>query len=187
MHCRGGNPAAVRHSPGQEADDMRASVAVEIAAPRPVVWSLVTDVENAGRTISAIQSVEVLERPEEGLVGLKWREKRTLFGREATETMWISAAEEGSRYTTEARSHGSIYRTEVRVEEIPGGTRLSMDIDAEPTTTGARIASLLLGWLVRGAVRKALKQDLEEIRAAAETPRPAGLETRSGLLARLLH
>jgi carbon monoxide dehydrogenase subunit G len=150
---------------------MRVDVAVTIAAPRAEVWSMISGIEEAANTISGIDEIEVLERPERGILGLKWRETRTLYGRTATETMWITAVEEGSYYTTEARSHGAVYRTNVRVADAPGGTRLSMEFTAEPQTLAARLMSAALGFMIRKSVRKALLQDLEDVKAAADSPR----------------
>lgn len=150
---------------------MRASVDITINAPRDVVWSIVSDIEGAGKTISGIESLEVLERPNRGLLGLKWKETRTIFGKTATETMWITRVDEGRSYTTEARSHGSIYRTEVRAEDVPGGTRLSMEMSAAPTNLVARLLGLIFGFLMRRSVRDALMKDLEDIKRAAESRR----------------
>jgi uncharacterized membrane protein len=144
------------------------SVAVQIDAPPAAVWTVITNIEDAARTISAIEQVEVLERPEHGIRGLKWRETRTVLGKQATETMWITEVEEGSSYATEARSHGSIYRTRLEVAEANGGARLMMRFSAQPTTLAARLMALVFGPLVARSVRNALRQDLEDIRQAAE-------------------
>jgi uncharacterized membrane protein len=147
---------------------MRISVSVGIDAPRRVVWSLVTDIENAAASLSGVESVEVLERPERGLIGLKWRETRKFLGTSATETMWVTAAEEGAWYATEARSHGSIFQTVLRLDEAAGGTRLEMEFSARATTFAARMLSLLFGPFVGRSVRRALVRDLQDLRAAAE-------------------
>ena len=41
----------------------------------------ITDTENAAETIGGIEKVEVLEKPVDGLVGLRWREIRMQFGK----------------------------------------------------------------------------------------------------------
>jgi hypothetical protein len=43
-----------------------------------------TDIENASKIISGIDKIEVVEKPTHGLVGLRWRETRMLFGKPAT-------------------------------------------------------------------------------------------------------
>ena len=82
--------------------------------------------------------------------------------------MWITDAEEEAYYTTGARSHGSIYRTDIRLANAPDGTLLSMDFTAEAQTLGAKILSTVLGFIIERSVKKALLKDLEDLKAAAE-------------------
>lgn len=147
---------------------MRVTVETEIDAPRMEVWRLVTDIENATATIRAIQKIEVLERPRTGFVGFKWRETRTMFGKAATEVMWVTSAEEGAHYDTRAESHGSVYKTRVALSERNGKTSLTMTFEGEPQSLGARIMWGLTGFLFKGATRKALAKDLADIKAALE-------------------
>lgn len=46
------------------------------------------------------------ENTASGLVGLKWRETRMLFGKEATAEKWITDAVENECYKTRAESDG---------------------------------------------------------------------------------
>jgi hypothetical protein len=57
---------------------------VTINGSRATIWAAITNIENASETISGIENIEVLEKPASRLVGLKWREPRTLFGKTAT-------------------------------------------------------------------------------------------------------
>ena len=86
---------------------VEAQVAINVS--REAVWARITDIEHAATTISSIEKVEILERPKTGLVGLKWRETRKLFGKTATETMWITDAVENESYKTGTESHGFRY------------------------------------------------------------------------------
>lgn len=147
---------------------MNIKIQVPVEASRHDVWRLITDIEHAADRIAGIEDVEVLEQPSEGVVGLKWRETRKFGGKTATETMWITEAEEDSYYLTEARSHGSVYRGRVYVVEENGATQLGMDFDAEPQTFGAKVLSAVVTPLFKGAMKKALLNDLKDIKAAAE-------------------
>ncbi len=148
---------------------MQVNVSTDISATPSKVWKIITDIENSQATISGIDKVEVLE-PAKGpsITGLKWKETRTMFGREATEVMWITEAKANSHYDTRAESHGAVYTTRMVVEKIDGGTRLSMTFNGEPQTRGAKIMWALTGWMAKGAMRKTCAKDLDDIKAAAE-------------------
>ncbi len=148
---------------------MQVSESVNIMASPAAVWKTITDIEHAESTIRGIDKIEILE-PATGpsIVGLKWRETRTLFGKAATEVMWIVDAKEPSHYDTRAESHGAVYTTRMALEAIEGGTRLSMTFNGEPQTMGSKLVWALTGWMAKGYMRKALKQDLADIKAAAE-------------------
>lgn len=147
---------------------MRVSSQVDINASAKTVWNVVTDIENSANTISAIQKVEILEKPKAKLVGLKWRETRTMFGKTATEVMWITGAAEASHYETRAESHGSIYTTRITLQPHEGGTRLQMDFEGKPVTFGAKLMWGLMGFMFKGATRKALQKDLDDIKKKIE-------------------
>ncbi len=149
---------------------MRVSVSTDISAPPAAVWKVITDIEHSEAIIGGIDRVEILE-PATGpsIVGLKWRETRTMFGKAATEVMWITDAEEASHYDTRAESHGAVYTTQLGLEEVEGRTRLTMTFNGEPQTTGAKLMWALTGWMAKGSMRKALKQDLADIKAAVES------------------
>lgn len=146
---------------------MTITVSEKINAPRERVWDLITDSDSWVEMISGIKSVEVLEKPSNGVVGLKWREKREMFGKEATETMWVTAAEPGHWYETNALNHGMAYTSRLSVAELGDGTTLTMTFDAKPTTFAAKLM-MPISMMFNGAVRKALQKDLSDIRAAAE-------------------
>lgn len=54
------------------------------------------------------------------------------------ETIWIPDVDDGSGYTTEARTHGSIYRTDVRVSDTGGGTAGGREGGAAAVTDAVR-------------------------------------------------
>lgn len=147
--------------------DVEASVTIN--APADVVWEVATDIEGSAKTISGIQDVEILEQSAENLVGLKWKETRTIGGREAVETMWVTEAEERSYYVTKAESHGSIYRTRIDLREADGRTTLRMAFSAEPVSFVAKLFTTVLGPLMKRSIKKAFLEDLADIQAAAES------------------
>jgi hypothetical protein len=147
---------------------MSISVSQEIRASRESVWNIITDIDTWADTISGILSIDVIDRPESGLIGLKWKETRVMFGKEAIETMWISAAEYGRWYETTAENHGMVYSTRLSLDDAEDGVVLTMAFTATPQTVTAKLMSVV-GALFNGALRKMLQQDMEDIRQAAES------------------
>lgn len=140
---------------------------VTLNASKSAVWAAITDVENASRTITGIKKIEILERPASGLVGLKWRETRILFGKPATAEKWITEAVENEFYKTRAESDGFVFLTTVRISESGGGITLTSSHDSKPQSLGAMLSTPML-FLFRGVMKKAILQDLNDIKAALE-------------------
>lgn len=146
---------------------MTITVSEEIDASRDRIWNVITDIDSWADTITGIVSIEVIDRPEVGVVGLKWREKRVLFGKEALETMWISAAETNRWYETTAENHGAIYSTRMSLDDSNDKISLTMTFAAKPTTVAARLMSLM-SFMFNGAMRKMMQKDLSDVRRIAE-------------------
>ena len=79
---------------------------VTINGYKAAIWAAITNIENASESISGIENIEVLEKPANGLVGLKWRETRVLFGKPATVEKSITDAAENAFFKTRAEDNG---------------------------------------------------------------------------------
>lgn len=152
------------------------TVSETIHAPQARVFELAADIPHAAERISGINKVEILEPAPEapdnlGPVGLgfRWRETRTMMGKQATEDMTITEWSPPHRYTVEARSHGCHYRTPITVEGVNAGTtRLTMQFTATPETTMARVMMKVFAFMNK-TVAKCLAADLMDIKASAES------------------
>src|SRR5215467_9769681 len=111
---------------------------VTIHGPRAAIWSAITDIENAAEIISGIENIEVLEKPASGLVGLRWRETRMLFGKPATAEKWITDAAENEFYKTRAEDRGFVFLSTIRISESSGGMTLTSSHDSQPQGIVAR-------------------------------------------------
>jgi uncharacterized protein YndB with AHSA1/START domain len=141
---------------------------VIVSGSRAAVWSAMTDIEHAAAIIRGIESIEVVEKPADGLVGLRWRETRMLFGKPATVEKWITDAAESDFYSTRAESDGFVFVSTTRITENPGGVALTSTHDSQPQAMAARLMSIPMGLLFKGVARKALLQDLNDIKSAVE-------------------
>lgn len=146
---------------------MIVEVQVTINGSRAAVWAAITNIENASAIISGIKKIEVVEKPANGLVGLRWRETRILFGEPATVDKWITDAAENEFYKTRAEDNGFVFLSTMRISESSGGITLTSSHETRPQGIVARLKSLPM-FLFKGVMKKALLQDLNDIKAAVE-------------------
>ncbi|WP_041563478.1 SRPBCC family protein [Nocardia brasiliensis] len=145
------------------------TVTREVAATPDRVWAVITDLE---RTAAVIRGITRLERLDNGAgftVGTTWRETRVMFGKEATETLSVTALVPGQSYTTEADSHGTHYRSIVTLTAKGQNTLLAMGFEGKPHGKVTRTAAFI-GRLFEGPTRRMLQRDLDDIAKAAESP-----------------
>jgi len=147
---------------------MQTQLSIDIKSTKEKVWQAITDIENSQSMISAILKIDILHKPEHGLVGLKWEESRDMFGKLAMETMWITEAIENDYYCTRAESHGSVYLTRLSLKPGSGSTILTMTFSAEARSIIAKVLSSLMGIFIRGSINKALRKDLDDIKSYLE-------------------
>src|SRR5881296_421667 len=141
---------------------------VTINGSKAAIWAAITNIANASEIISGIEHIEVLDKPANGLVGLKWRETRKLFGKSATAEKWITDAAENEFYKTRAESDGFVFLSTISISESSGGITLTSSHDSKPQGIIARLLSIPMGFLFKGVAKKALLQDLNDIKAAVE-------------------
>src|SRR5215211_2389962 len=98
---------------------------VTINGSKAAIWAAMTNIGNASEIISGIDKIEIVEKPANGLVGLKWRETRMLFGKPATVEKWITDAAENEFYKTKAEQDGFVFLTTKSISESSGGITLT--------------------------------------------------------------
>ena len=140
---------------------------VTINGSRAAIWAAITNIENASEIISGILNIEVLEKPANGLVGLRWRETRMLFGKPATAEKWITDAGENEFYRTRAADGGFVFLTTNRISDSGRGITLTSAHETKPQGIVAKLKSTPM-FLFKGVIKKALLQDLNDIKSAVE-------------------
>ncbi|MFC5215202.1 SRPBCC family protein [Streptomyces coerulescens] len=148
----------------------RTSVVVErrIAAGQGSVWESLTDLRGMVHVLSGVSGVDVLTEGAFG-VGTRWRETRRMFGKEATEEMWVTLCEPPERYVVEAESHGTHYVSEWALRpDGPSATTVRMTFTGVTSGGVAGVLARILGGIGSRAVSKAIAKDLDDIAAAVE-------------------
>ncbi len=152
---------------------------VSINGSKAATWAAITNIENAAEIISGIENIEVVEKPANGLVGLRWRETRMLFGKPATVEKWITDAAENTFYKTRAEDNGFVFLSTMSISESSGGMTLTSAHETKPQGIVARLQSLPM-FLFKGVVKKALVQDLNDYKTTVEQERSIAVERRQG-------
>jgi len=142
----------------------------DVAASPEAVWTVLTDVHHAAETLTSVTRVEVLTDGPYA-VGTRWRETRTMFGKEATEELWVTEVEAPRRTTVEGDSSGVHYVTVFTLSPLPTGTRLAMVFSGEQENPSMlhKAAWVLFGRMGLKASAKMMTRDLEDIAARAES------------------
>ncbi|MCF4121075.1 SRPBCC family protein [Antribacter sp. KLBMP9083] len=141
-----------------------------VRAPAERVWAVLTDIAHADQTLAGVTKVEqVTEGPYR--VGTTWRETRRMFGREDTQQMEVTLAEEPTRTVVESDSSGVHYVTEFTLTPTGDATRLRMSFTAVQARTNPMQKALwaLFGTLGAKATEKMMANDLHDIAARAES------------------
>lgn len=146
---------------------MNVEAKVTINASRAAVWNAITNIENAAQFISGIEKIEIVEKPANGIVGLKWRETRMYFGKPATVEIWINDAVEKEFYKTSAESDGYLFLSTMSISESGNGIILTTTHDYKAQSIAARLKSLPM-FLFKGMMKKIFLKDLYDIKTAAE-------------------
>lgn len=142
-------------------------VHADINAPPSTIWSAVTDLDRIREHMPAITAVERLEQGPMR-VGSRWRETRVMYGKQATETLEVTAMDPPRSYAVGTTNHGCIYRSVVTVEPLGTGSRVSISFGADAVSGFAKLMMLLMGPLMRGSVRTMLQNDVDALKASLE-------------------
>jgi len=140
---------------------------VTIHASTAAVWGATTDITRFAELLSGVEKIEVVEKPATGLVGLKWKETRKLFGKKATVEKWITDVKENELYTTRAEQDGFVFITTNHVSGSDGNVTLTGIHETRPQGFAAKLRALPMVFF-KGMIRKAILQDLEDVRKAME-------------------
>ncbi|OAE02847.1 SRPBCC family protein [Arthrobacter sp. OY3WO11] len=146
------------------------SLSQHIHASPEKVWSVITDIPGSATTLSGVESVQMLTDGPYG-EGTRWKETRKMMGKSETVEMWVAQAEPQRSTTVKAVQGGTDYSTRFNLAPRDGGTDLSVTFGGavHKPTAATRIMMAIFGKVAMAATRKALRKDLADISAKAES------------------
>lgn len=140
---------------------------VTINGSKAAVWAATIDIAHFADLLSGVERIEIVEQPATGLVGLRWKETRILFGKPAAVEKWITEAQENAFYITRAEQDGFVFVTTNRVSGSDGSVVLTGSHGTRPQGFAAKLKALPMVFF-KGMIKKAILQDLNDIKAAVE-------------------
>jgi hypothetical protein len=143
---------------------------ITVNGSKAAVWASTTDITRFAQLLRGVEQIEVVEKPATGLVGLRWKETRKLFGNSATVEKWITEAKENEFYMTRAEQDGFVFITTNRLAGNDGGVVLTGIHDTQPQGFAAKLKALPMVFF-KGVIKKAILQDLNDIKKAVERQR----------------
>ena len=149
---------------------MIVEASITIAGSKASVWTATTDIAYFAQVLSGVEKIEIISKPATGLMGLRWKETRILFGKPATVEKWITEVKENECYTTRAEQDGFVFITTNRISGSDGDVTLTGIHETQPQGFAAKLKSLPMVFF-KGVIKKAILRDLNDIKAAVEQHR----------------
>ena len=145
---------------------MKMTLETFVNAAPDVVFRAGTDFANMADRMVGITKVEMLTTGDVG-VGTKFKETRTVMGKDATEEMEVTAFDPPRSYTLEADSCGSRYVSTFVLTPKDGGTKVALNISSKAQSCFA-LAFAPLGFFMKGTMRKMIQKDLDDLKRNVE-------------------
>lgn len=139
-----------------------------IAAPVDTVFNVATDIEHAAEHIRGIDNIERLTPGPIG-IGTKWRETRTMLGRQATETLEVTAFDPPHSYTIGCDSCGAHIKSTFSFTPVDNETDMTLAVELEARSLFAQLMAPIGRLMFDATMRKCLQADLEDIKRVAES------------------
>lgn len=150
---------------------IQAEVGRSVAAPIEVVWSKIAAFGAYPGIVGSYVSVEYLTPQTSGL-DARWRQTRTVFGREHAQVLRIVAWSPPNRLETVAQESGAHYSTIYQLEAFDQATRVTVRFEVRATNLIGLLVQRLFGRRLMASTREAMQRDLEDVASAAERNAP---------------
>ncbi|MCI5048203.1 MAG: SRPBCC family protein [Aquisalinus sp.] len=134
-----------------------------ITAPVEKVFQAISDVSTFAQTNPNIVNIEMLSTQTSG-VGTRFRETRSMNGREATTELEFTEYVENEHVRIVSDAGGTIWDTLMKLTPEGETTRLDMQMDARPY----KLMSKIVTPLISGMVNKAVQEDMDGLKERLE-------------------
>lgn len=142
-------------------------VSTRVNAPPDRVFGVFTDFANAAENVRGIKRLDLLTPGPLGK-GSRFRQTREIMGREDTEEMEVTDFRPGESYSVTGESHGARFVGTFKVRPDGGDSKVEMRFTITPVSVFAKLMSFM-GPAVIESFKKAMQQDLEDLKKVAES------------------
>ena len=134
----------------------------EVVMDHPVeaVWEFVSNIENFGRWVEAVQEPRWTSEGERG-VGSTYESEYLWSGKTSYVAYEVTAFEPPTKFTSRTTEGRFPYQGTITIEAVEGGTRVTHDMMAGSDGAITAVMFTVLGGLLRPMMRKRLVAELE--------------------------
>ena len=132
-------------------------------------WQTIADIERYPDRTSSYTEINPITDHLGGL-GARWRQTRTVWGRNHTQTMEVVEWEPTTSMALRAAEAGTEYETRYLLTPVDGGTKVEAIFSVTPTNLYGRAVARLMGKKLMASSREALAQILAELSASSSPP-----------------
>jgi hypothetical protein len=141
----------------------RTQVIRTIDAPLDAVFDTVAGIENLPTVIPDVIGIEFLSDSKAG-VGTRFRETRTMNGKESVTELEVTECVQGERIRMVADSHGTIWDSVFTVRGAGARTELVLTMDAR----AKKLFASLLNPALKGLIKKGLEKHMDAVKEYCE-------------------
>lgn len=135
-----------------------------ITAPADRVFAVASDIAGTPKIFPQIVRIEMLAKADRPQVGMRWRETRKAMGKEASVEIEITRFDPPRSMTMVCEAMGARFETVFTVTPDNSGTLAEMDTRVTP---GGLMSRLMMP-MIKSAVAKGLREDLQSLKRALE-------------------
>ncbi len=145
---------------------MKAKASIFIHRPIQEVFDYLTDVSNVPAWMTGVDRARLIDR--DMGPGARYILSYTGGWRANDLEVVVTEYRPPTEFASMVARGPFAFEGTTLLEEVDGGTEVTNLIEAGPDSLASRIASLLLGWLLRGSMRRRLLRELEALQHSIE-------------------
>jgi len=146
---------------------MELSLTRNTTASAASIWRVFIEIDHAAERISGIEHIDIIEAPENGLVGLKWLETRRMHGRKSTAELQMTHIKSGRLVEVESYAAGCRFLSKLMLHDKGEQRIIEMSFKSFPNNFFSKLIMRFIGQKMLNSMKTLIEQDLLDIDIAA--------------------